>query len=588
MRRFAATILLATLFTAACSDQKIESPTGASPASISAALAAGDPGDAASIESLINQLFGQPGVCSGNCNAAVTRFQHIEDLFTNCTLVPPQSPCDQAAAIGHTYDLIDYVLKKWNEGTLNNLPSYPGGTPQAVTDLINLMYRYVGIDSTLCSLGTDCNATVYQPGSPAETLITPSGQAGINLPPGTGTVTQPTVISVYRVDDPSVLLTTELDQYPFRYVYSSSSAEGTTQPLAQDVVVEVCLQSGLTFPPGALGRLALAHDIAEPAPYEGIQILPSAPNQAFLTSCGSVAATSTFTGNLAVRSWRFVSGGLASVFAAEPLYALIATTGRTGTTKTLSPFGAVDTLGYITANSPTSGLNAPEGGTVTAPSVRVLTPGQLADSNPTGPGMASIPVTFTVTAGGGCFANPCTPSSPTTLVVNTDASGYASVPAWTVGAGTNTVTAAASIPCATPLSGGTDCGTILTTTGGSILTFTATGYPATQVNFSSGTLTILTGFQGTTYAPGTAFNVIVLVQDSEPTPQTVPGSGASVTLGITNGGTLICPSGCTQTAEPTQAPQASPDNRALRPSTRTFGYTDAQVEAMKEKLKGIK
>jgi len=548
MRRLALAALVASAFTMACSDQRIDTPTESPVGTIPVQNVAGDPADAAAIRALIIQLFGTPSSCSGNCNAATVRFDQIAALYTNCDLVPPQSPCNQAGAIDNTYSLIDYILGKWNAGSLNTLTAYPGGTPQAVTDLINLLYRYVGINSVLCSLGTDCNATVYQPGSPATILTTPSGQAGISLPPGTGTVTAPTVISVYRIDDPSVLLATQLDQYPYRYFYSSSSSEGTTTPFGQDVVVEVCLQTGLTFPPGALARLALAHSIAEPPPYQNIQILPPGPS--FLAACGTLSANSAASGSLAFRGWQYLTGRLSSVLIPAPLYALGAGTGTTGTTKNLSPFGAVDPLGYITPNSPTSG-DAPEGGTVPAPSARVVTPAQLAAANPTGPGMTPIPVTFTVTGGGGCFANPCTPSSPTTLVVNTDASGYASVPTWTLGAGANTVTAAAAIPCAAPVvSNPANCGSIVTTTGQAVLTFSATGHPPTQLGFSAGTLTILSGLQSQipAYAPGVPFNVSVLVQDDEVPAQTVPGSSASVTLAVTNGGTLVCPSGCTQTA----------------------------------------
>ncbi len=393
---------------------------------------------------------------------------------------------------------------------------------------------------------------MYQPGSAAQILTTPSGQAGVSLPAGTGTVTEPTVISVSRILDPSILLTTQLDQYPYRYQYASSSGQGALpdNPFLQPVTVEVCLQPGLTFPPGAPARLALAHDVAEPAPYENIQILPSTTG--FLTTCSTTVGLLPGSSSFAARTWRSLTGGLTAIFAPSPLYALaLSTTGTTGTTKNFSPFGAVDTVGYLTGNSATSGLTGPDGGTVTAPSVRVVTPGQLAAANPTGPGMASIPVTFTITAGGGCFENPCTPSSPTTLVVNTDASGYAAVPAWTVTAGANTVSATATIPCAGQVPTGTtpDCGTILTTALGPNLTFSATGYPATQLQFNGGTLTLLTNFVApNSYAPGMPFTVTVLVQDGQIPPQTVPGSSAPVTLGISAGGTLVCPGGCTQTA----------------------------------------
>jgi hypothetical protein len=557
MRRIRFATVVALALAAACADQQSDQPTApqttvvAAPGKPAMSLS-GQQADADSIVSLINQLYAGLNGGDGPLNSALTRFQQIEALYTNCNLNPPTSPCDQAGAQSNTYNLVTDILTRYQSGGLNVLP--PPGTGPAVTDLINLLLRFVGLDANVCTFGTaiDCNATVYQPGSPATILTSPSGQAGVSLPEGTGTVTRPTVISVSRLEDPNVKLTTSLDQYRYRYLYTSSSGQGVDpgDPFLQDVTVEVCLQSGQAIPAGALDRLVLAHDIAEPTPYENIQILPS--GTAFLPLCEPLAsANATLPSTFAGRAWQAVTGTLAAVFAPAPLVAWSAAatgTGTVGTTKNLSPFGAVDPLGYITPNSATSST-APQGGTVAAPSVRVVTPSQLAAANPTGPGMAGLPVTFTVTAGGGCFENPCTPSSPTTLTVNTDASGYAAVPTWTIGTGANTVTAAASIPCTAPVVAGTvaNCGSIVTTGGAASLTFSATGMPPTQVGFAPATLTILTGLQSSGYAPGQPFNVTVLVQDGENPPQTVPGSTASVTLTIT-GGTLVCPAGCTQTA----------------------------------------
>jgi len=558
MRRSRLALLMSLALAAACADQQPDQqPTApvTTPVAIPAGpvmSVAGLSSDSVAIEALILQLYNGLNGGNGPLNSAQTRFRQVAALYTNCTLNPPASPCDQAGAQSNDYDLITDILARYKSGGLNVLP--PPGTGPAVTQLVNLLLQYTGLSANVCTFGTgvDCDATVYQPGSPGGILTSPSGQAGINLPPGTGTVTRPTVISVSRIPDPNFRLTTSLDQYAYRYLYTSSSGQGVdpSDPFLQDVTVEVCLQGGQTFPAGALDRLMLAHDIAEPTPYENIQILPS--GSAFLPNCEGLASASPIVpGSFAARAWQAVSGALATVLAPAPLVArtmAFASTGTTGTTKNLSPFGAVDPVGYITANSASSST-APQGGTVPAPSVRVVTPSQLAAANPAGPGVAGQPVVFTVTSGGGCFANPCTPSSPTTLTVNTDASGYASVPAWTIGAGANTVTAAATIPCSAPVVAGTtaNCGSIVTTGGASVLTFSAVGMPPSQVGFAPATLTILGGLQSSGYAPGQPFNVTVLVQDAEVPPQTVPGSSASVTLAIT-GGTLICPAGCTQTA----------------------------------------
>ena len=562
MRRSRLAFVAALALATACADQKADQLT--TPESVvtvqgPAFSTSGLQSDSIAIEGLILQLYSNLNNGDGPLNSAQTRFRQVAALYTNCTLNPPAPPCDQAGAQSNDYLLIQDIFSRYKAGGLNALPSYSSpsgtGTGAAVTDLTNLLLRYTGLSANVCSFGTgvDCDASVYQPGSPALIITTPSGQAGVSLPEGTGTVTRPTVISVSRIEDPNLKLTTNLDQYRYRYLYTSSSGQGVdpNDPFLRDVTVEVCLQNGQTFPAGALDRLVLAHDVAEPTPYENIQVLPS--GTAFLPNCEPLAAAAPVPAGLVGRAWQSFTGALASIVAPSPLqaWAMAIGTGTVGTTKNLSPFGAVDPLGYITPNSATT-ITAPQGASVAAPSVRVVTPSQLDAANPAGPGMPDVAVTFTVTAGGGCFANPCTPSSPTTLTVNTDASGYASVPAWTIGAGTNTVTAAGAIACSAPVATGTvaDCGTIVTTGGSANLTFTATGMPPTQVGFSPTTLTILSGLatQSPAYAPGTPFTVTVLVQDGEDPPQTVPGSSASVTLAITGGGTLVCPSGCTQTA----------------------------------------
>lgn len=553
MRRFRLAALLLLAVTTACSDQpadQLTSPQSVAPISGPVMSAAGLPADSAAIEGLILQLYGNLNNGDGPLNSAQTRFRQIARLYTNCTQTPPASPCDQAAAQSNDYDLISDILARYKAGGLNVLPA--PGTGPAVTQLVNLLLRYTGLDANVCAFGTgvDCDVTLYRPGSPATILTSPSGLAGVSLPEGTGTVDRPTVISVSRIEDPNFRLMTGLDQYAYRYLYTSSSGQGidVTDPFLREVTVEICLDVNQNFPSGALDRLVMAHSVAEPEPYENIQILPS--GTAFLSACDQQASVVAPPRSLFARAWHSVSGTIGSMLSPASLsaVALATTTGTVGRTKTLSPFGAVDPFGYITPNSPTTNT-APVGGTVPAPSVRVVTAAQLAAAEPAGPGMAGVAVTFTVTAGDGCFANPCTPSSPTSLTVNTDAGGYASVPAWTVGLGTNTVTATGAIACGAPVVSGTvaDCGSIITLGGDPALTFSATGMPPTQVGFSSATLTILTGLQTNGYAPGAPFNVTVLVQDGENPPQTVPGSNAPVTLAAI-GGTLVCPAGCTQTA----------------------------------------
>ncbi|HMU62112.1 MAG TPA: hypothetical protein PKA66_10030, partial [Gemmatimonadales bacterium] len=388
MRHFRIACLLMVAFAAACSDQptdQVTAPQSTAQVAGPVAHVAGLPADSVAIEGLLVQLYQDINNGNGPLNSMQVRFRQVAQLYTNCALTPPSSPCNVAAAQEQDYQLVDAVLRRFKEGGLNPLPSYSSpsgsGTGAAVTDLINLLLRYVGLDGNVCSFGTgiDCNATYYQPGSPATILTSPSGLAGVSLPEGTGTVDRPTIISVSRIDDPNFRLMTGLDQYAYRYLYTSSSGQGIdlTDPFLREVSVEICLDANQTFPLGALDRLVMAHSVAEPEPYEGIQILPS--GTAFLTACDQQASTNLPAPTLLARAWRSVSGTIGSLLAPSPLsaVALATTTGTVGRTKTLSPFGAVDPFGYITPNSPVSNT-APQGGTVPAPSVRVLTPGQLA------------------------------------------------------------------------------------------------------------------------------------------------------------------------------------------------------------------
>jgi hypothetical protein len=461
MRRLTAGLLALSVLTASCSDQKANQLTAPFTGAHAVAVqGAGNTDSAAAAEDLIQQLFGAPdGSCSGNCNAALTRFQQIEELYS----VPP--PYDMDAVVSHTYDLIGYVIAKWDAGTLNDPPGKPG-----VIHLLNLLLYYAGIDSGVCQLSTDCDFTLYQPGSPAQILTTPLGLAGVKLPPGDGTVTAPTLISVSSIDNPSVPpLKTQLDQYPYFYLYTSSSGQGMSpdNPFLTPVTVEVCLQPPLP-PSGVLARLALAHNVPEPPPYLNIQILPSAAS--FLPSgcSGSASNGTSLYGNLAMRTWRFLTAELSAVLAPAPLQASVLAaatgTGTVGSTKTFSPFGAVDTIANIAAASSTTGIWRVQGGTVSgtdAPKVRVLTP----NGNP----MKQIEVTFTVTAGGGTVSGGTGSGSSTTVL--TDNNGYATLPSWTLGASINTVQATGKVtPCGAPVAAGTevDCGTVM----GSV-TFTA-------------------------------------------------------------------------------------------------------------------
>lgn len=493
MRRLAALILVGSALVAGCSDKSFEQPGGpsAGPNLSVTTTAVCDPDPlqtALRIEGLIDDLFD-----GGNQNAALQRWGQVEELIT----APP--PHDLAAVRTNTYSLVDYALGKYNQGQLNDVAA-PGGTAQALTDLLNLMLCYTGIGGVVNPIGDDGAAALYQPGSPPLTLIAPSGYAGISLPAGTGNVTLPTVISLSRVPGP---LLTGLDQYPLYYEFNTSSGE----TFLQDATVAVCTAENVTVPDET--RLRLAHNVPEPN-FTTIEILPIGVG--FLDCTGAQATSPSLgsrgsgPGSFALRAIDGLANRVFQVLQPDPLSATALVTGVTGTTKRLSPFAAVDTLAHLGALSPTTGLSGPQGGTVTAPQVLVSTPNDVP--------MAGITVTLTVTGGGGKLTAVGDNSPVTSVVTTTDAEGKATVGSWILGTGTNTVTAVATPP---HLNSGIDPA--------AGLTFTATALPPVKLAF---------GTQPVTTAAGSLFTVTVLVQDVQG--NTVPASSATIGLALNAGG----------------------------------------------------
>ncbi len=132
--------------------------------------------------------------------------------------------------------------------------------------------------------------------------------------------------------------------------------------------------------------------------------------------------------------------------------------------------------------------------------------------------MKGITVTFSVTGGGGTLTPAGGGSPSSSVIATTDDTGYVATGSWTLGTGTNTVTAVATPPH--PASG------IDPLTG---LAFTATANPPVKLGYS---------VQPTNQTAGTAFGVTVVVQDVNGA--TVPASSAGVSLTLNGGpaGTL--------------------------------------------------
>ncbi|HSE68511.1 MAG TPA: hypothetical protein VLB12_16085, partial [Gemmatimonadales bacterium] len=490
MRRFALGCTLIALATAACSgapDQPTAPAATKAAGPLSSLTCSADP---ASILALSIDLF-----AGGNQNAVYTRWLQIADLLS------PPSPYDPATAISNTYSLVDYILTKYSSG--QTIGGQSAENAAKVTSLVNQIFCYSGIDATLPGLGPDEGAGLYGPNSPATLITTGNHQAGVSLPAGDGNVTTQTLITISRLPDTPGPLLTPLDQFPLFYQFNSSSGESFNF----DAIVGVC-----TIAPD-LSRLRVAHNVPEPVPTT-IEILDLAA--APFLDCSN--ASLSLGPNPSLRefaNWGLgrVGRALQSVLMPAQLSAasVLGTGGLAGTTKKFSPFGSVDTLGFETGASPTSGQSAAEGAAVSSPpAVKVLTP--------LGVGMKGITVTFSVTGGGGTLTPAGGGSASSSVVGTTDDTGYVATGSWTLGTGTNTVTAVATPPHPgsgiDPLDG---------------LTFTATANPPVKLAYS---------VAPTDQTAGTAFGVTVLVQDVNGA--TVPASSASVSLTLNGGpaGTL--------------------------------------------------
>jgi hypothetical protein len=544
-RKLTYAVLTLGLLAAACSsDERLVQPNATAVASGSANLAQ-DPVVYAEIVALIGGeattpatytglkgLFDTYPSCTGNCNAVMGRFLHIDDEFQSATGNP----------VGQTYGVIDYVLAKWHDGTLQ-LPDGYLSTGTAVTRLVNLLFSYAGLSSRVCDLSLpDCDAVYYDPNSPATTLTSPNGFAQLDAPAGAGTVTQPTVLSVYRLTNSANLaqyfLVTQLDQYHLQYEFSTSSGE----TFGNFVTLSLCLADPkYTAGDPKIGRFALAHNVgptkADPGPldYRNIQILPKPgftvgldctnADQPIIGSSGGFGLLRDY----AMRGFR----SLVSAVTPPPLYAtaMVAIGGTlSGSSKNLSPFGIVDPEVYITSALTSTDLGAALEGqaTSTAPKVKIL--------SPDGTKMFGDSAIFTIKTGTGSLTgNGQTGSS---VVVYTDANGEAALDSWTLGSGANSLEVTGAIsPCDAPVATddpatpqiieGADCGTVVGT-----VTFTATGVPAIT-GITSNPSPLPAGIAGVAY-PGGSFTAT----GGDPTNYPFTWSGLSAGLSVNSQGQL--------------------------------------------------
>lgn len=181
------------------------------------------------------------------------------------------------------------------------------------------------------------------------TLVTPSGAAGVQIPPGA--FNQQVTVTITRLAAPTTLgngpLPTALKQYPPFYEFATSPA---IPKFGDSVRVGVCQvtdpSSALYAPEEAHGRLRLAHSVGS-----AIEILDRVAANDFLR-CTSVVAGISAQRESGLRG--FISSGFRRVMGSlGPQVAYAAHGGLGGKVKSFSPFGAVDP-----GDSPAGGIVA--------------------------------------------------------------------------------------------------------------------------------------------------------------------------------------------------------------------------------------
>lgn len=338
---------------------------------------------------------------------------------------------DITTARARAITLMRLIVEEYDLGRL--IGGQSAATQTSLQTLLNAILCTVGLPAAFGngSLGDDGEVAFIFPTTQDTDVVTETQWAGVNVP--SGSVTQPTVITIQRLPDSPNPLLTPLDQYPIFYEYHASPA----LPFSLDVVVAVCIASNFT-PPDPL-RLRLAHNVPPFTP-GSIEILPLASAPFVDCSDAPIASAARGRGFDLARVGSGIRRGLSALLLPQKLLALpyYATGGVGGTVRTFSPFGAVDTLGTQGRASSTEFHGSIGGPADGLPSVVLTTP--------TGQPMAGVPVTFSIFEGGGTL---------TGVNTVTNASGVATVGSFTLGPvrGCTTVQATATMPAGSGLNG---------------------------------------------------------------------------------------------------------------------------------------
>lgn len=282
------------------------------------------------------------------------------------------------------------------------------------------------------------------------TVVTNTGFAGASFPQGwlpDGYTDVVVTITREVVPPDNHCVDGNLIQFEGCYHYSTDPVIPHSVAFAKAITVGQCTEIDETDPRYHY-LLLFASDVDEP-----VHPLYTAPAP-FLTNCDAFTGTpapATSMLDRAGRGMRAFARALGGMLSPRPAYAVHLGLGGLATD--------LSDIGWATAAD--ASVKAGDGQTGVAgatlpvnPTVLVMSrshgdPSQPPLTNDTPVPLAGIPVTFAIASGGGSLGTSANPdvAPPTTITVNTDANGLASVP-WTLGGATavaQTVTAAAPV-----------------------------------------------------------------------------------------------------------------------------------------------
>lgn len=233
--------------------------------------------------------------------------------------------------------LADFTLKAFRDGKLSGGVSV--GAETNVTRLVGALYQLAGMQAPQPAQGTlNADATTAVVGPGGGQLVTPSGAAGVQIPPGA--LPESVIVAVTRLPTPaspgSGPLPTELKQFGPYYELSTYPNVPQFGDSMRVGICQVTNPSSPFYPPEPHDKLRLAHRVGST-----VEILDRVSVSDFLV-CGNV---SPMIGSESRSVWKFLFAGfvrdVVATLGPAPLYA--AHGGLGGKVKSFSPFGAVAT-----------------------------------------------------------------------------------------------------------------------------------------------------------------------------------------------------------------------------------------------------